>query len=57
MKSSVQSSLQECNIPYGTSPNIHDSMFCDSRKKLLKPVMSALDRKTHSEALIVFLSI
>ena len=53
LKSSVQSSLQECNIPYGAAPNIHDSMFCNSRKKPLKPVISALDRKAHSEALIV----
>ena len=53
LKSSAQSSLQECNIPYGAAPNIHDSMFCNSRKKPLKPVISALDRKAHSEALIV----
>ena len=38
---------------YGAAPNIHDSMFCNSRKKPLKPVISALDRKAHSEALIV----
>ena len=52
LKSSVQSSLQECNIPYGAAPNIHDSMFCNNRKKPLKPVISALDRKAHSEVLI-----
>ena len=53
LKSFFQSSLQECNIPYHAAPNIHDSMFCNSRKKPLKPVISALDRKAHSEALIV----
>ena len=53
LKSSVQSSLQECNIPYVAAPNIQDSMFCNSRKKPLKPVISALNRKAHSEALIV----
>ena len=30
LKSFVQSSLQECNIPYGAAPNIHDSMFCNN---------------------------
>ena len=55
LKSSVQSSLQECNIPYCAAPNIHDSIFCNSRRKPLKPVISALDRKAHSEALIVSL--
>ena len=53
LKSFVQSSLQECNILYVAAPNIHDSMFCNSRKKPLKPVISALDQKAHSEALIV----
>ena len=53
LKSSVQSSVQECNISYGAARNIRDSMFCNSRKKLLKPVISALDPKAHSEALIV----
>ena len=53
LKSFFQSSLQECNIPYGAAPNIHDSMFCNSRKKPLKPVISVLDQKAHSEELTV----
>ena len=53
LNSSVQSSLQECNIPYSAAPNTHDSMFCNSRKKPLKPVTSALNRKAHSQALIL----
>ena len=53
LKSSVKSSLQDYNIPYGAAANIHDLMFCNSRKKALKPVISALDRKAHFEGLIV----
>ena len=34
LKSSVQSSFQECNIPCGAAPNIHDSMFCNSSLNL-----------------------
>ena len=30
LKSSVQSSLQKCNIPCSAAPKIHDSMFCSS---------------------------
>ena len=40
-------------IPYAAAPNIHDSMFCNSRKKPLKPAICALNGKAHSEALIV----
>ena len=39
--------------PYSAAPNIHDSMFCISRIKPLKPVISALDQKAYSEPLIV----
>ena len=40
-------------ISYDAAPKIHDSMFCNSRKKPLKPVISGINQKAHSEVLIV----
>ena len=44
---------EQCNIPYGTPPNVHEKV-CSSRKEQSLPkIVSADDRKAHSEAYIV----